>query len=193
MKALLLSVLTLCCLAVNFPAHADNLFRPGNWPALAADRRASAPGDVLTVLVYENATASNSASSGSTKAARLNGGLVAGTRIDEAGSLNANGATDSRGSNSRSGKMVAQISVTVDQILPNGDLRVSGAQRLKIGSERSLIRVRGRVRSADISPQNTILSSRLAEAEIDYDGKGFVSRSGKPGIVSRVFRWLGLM
>lgn len=175
------------------PALADDLFRPGNWPALASDRRASEAGDVLTALVFENATASNSASSASTKKARLEGSFSAGQRLNESASLGSAGSTDSRGENSRSGKMVAQISVTVDEVLSNGDLRVRGSQYLKIGSERSFIRVRGRVRSADITAQNTFLSSRLADAEIDYDGKGFVSRSGKPGVISRVFRWLGLM
>ncbi|MEO7680134.1 MAG: flagellar basal body L-ring protein FlgH, partial [Sphingomonas sp.] len=52
--------------------------------------------------------------------------------------------------------------------------------------------VRGRVRAADIGADNRVLSSRIADAQIDYDGKGFVSRSAKPGILNRVFRFLGL-
>jgi len=75
----------------------------------------------------------------------------------------------------------------------NGDLRVVGSQVLNLSGEKTVIRVRGRVRAADVSATNAVLSNRLADAEIDYDGKGYVSRSGKPGVLTRVFNWLGLM
>jgi flagellar L-ring protein precursor FlgH len=48
------------------------------------------------------------------------------------------------------------------------------------------------VRSADIRADNTILSNRIADAQIDYDGRGFVSRSAKPGLINRIFSFLGL-
>ena len=99
-----------------------------------------------------------------------------------------NGGSDSSGSTDRSGQMVAQISATVESVLANGDLQIVGQQELHINGERTNIRVHGRVRAADISSTNTILSSRLADATIDYDGHGFVSRSAKPGIVTRIFR-----
>jgi flagellar L-ring protein precursor FlgH len=89
--------------------------------------------------------------------------------------------------------MVAQISVRVDQVYPNGDLGISGAQALNISGERTNIRIRGRVRPTDISGNNTVPSARIAEAVIDYDGTGFVSRSARPGLVQRIFRFLGLM
>jgi flagellar L-ring protein precursor FlgH len=89
--------------------------------------------------------------------------------------------------------MVAQISAAVEEVLANGDLRVVGSQVLNLSGEKTVIRVRGRVRAADVSATNAVLSNRLADAEIDYDGKGYVSRSGKPGVLTRVFNWLGLM
>ena len=78
-------------------------------------------------------------------------------------------------------------------VLPNGDLEIAGAQRLNINRERTVIRVRGRVRPTDISADNMVLSSRIADASIDYDGAGFVTRSGRPGLVTRIFNFLGLM
>ena len=89
--------------------------------------------------------------------------------------------------------MVAQISVRVDQVYPNGDLGVSGASALNISGERTNIRIRGRVRPTDISGSNTILSARLADAQIAYEGSGFVSRSARPGILQRIFGFLGIM
>ena len=53
--------------------------------------------------------------------------------------------------------------------------------------------VRGRVRPDDINGQNAVLSSRIADANIEYDGKGFASRGAKPGIVTQIFSWLGLL
>jgi len=55
-----------------------------------------------------------------------------------------------------------------------------------------VIGVRGRIRPYDISAENAVLSSRIADAQIDYDGKGFVSRSAKPGLLNRIFSFLGL-
>lgn len=187
------AALFLCMGLCAAPATAATLYAPGNWPALAADRRASQVGDILTILVYENATASNSASSGSTKSSKLDGRIAAGSSFDKSAGIGIGGSSDNQGSTGRSGRMVAQISATVEEVLPNGDLRVGGSQLLHLNGERTTIKVKGRVRAADISASNAVLSSRLADAQIDYDGTGFVSRSGRPGIVARIFNWLGLL
>jgi len=174
-------------------AHASDLYTPGSWPALASDRTASSVGDTLVILVVENASASNSATSASRKNRKIDGSIRAGSTLNESGGIVLGGTSDNQGSTARAGRMVAQISAVVESVLPNGDLRVLGEQNLNINGERTHIRVRGRVRPADISTTNVVLSSRLAEAAIDYDGSGFVSRSGKPGIVTKIFNWLGLL
>lgn len=189
----LLYVALLLSGAVHGVASATDLYRPGNWPALATDQRAMQQGDILTIVIYQNATAQNSASSGTKKSNKLDGRIFAGSSFDKSGGLSINGANDNVGSTGRSGQMVAQISATVDEVLPNGDLRISGSQLLNINGERTTIKVKGRVRRADVSGDNAVLSNRIADAMIDYDGSGFVSRGGKPGIVSRIFSFLGLM
>lgn len=180
-------------LVLAAPANASDLFVPGNWPSLAADRRAAQQGDILTIVVYENASASNAANSSSKKSSKLDGRISAGSSFNEGAGLSIGGGSDNQGATGRSGRMVAQISAIVENVLPNGDLQVAGSQLLNINGERTVIRVKGRVRSADISASNAVLSSRLADAAIDYDGSGFVSRSARPGIVSRIFNWLGLL
>ncbi|HLY89147.1 MAG TPA: flagellar basal body L-ring protein FlgH [Acetobacteraceae bacterium] len=174
-------------------ASADNLYRPGSWPALASDRNARQVGDLVTILVYENASATNSASSGSAKSAKMQGAVTAGHSFNKSGGVEETGASDSSGTTGRSGQMVAQISATVSAVEPNGDLDIRGEQVIHINGERTLIKIKGRVRTADISTANTVLSTRLADAMIDYDGSGFVSRSARPGIVTRIFSWLGLL
>ncbi len=88
--------------------------------------------------------------------------------------------------------MVAQLSVTIQEVLPNGDYVILGEQKMHVNGESTTIAVRGRIRSADIDSDNTIVSSRIADAQINYDGKGFVSRSAKPGLINRLFSILGL-
>lgn len=188
-RALLLTALFL---AMPSAALADSLYHPGGWSALASDRNARQVGDVLTVLVYEASSATDTATSGSTKDSHVQG-TVSGGSFSKSGGLDLAGGSQSNGSTGRSGQMVAQISVRVDGLEPNGDLDISGEQLLHINRERTLIRIKGRVRQADISGTNTVLSSRIAGAAIDYDGQGFVSRSARPGPLTRLFNWLGLM
>jgi len=179
-------------------AQASDLYTRGNWSALASDHSARSVGDILTVLIYENSTGSNSAENTARRTTAFQGQisagnpLIAGNGLNEAGSLALSNAADDSGATTRTGTMVAQISVVVDQVLPNGDLHVSGTQVLHINGEQTKIRVAGRVRVADIAAGNAILSTSLADATIDYDGNGFVSSSADPGLVTRALNWLGL-
>ena len=177
----------------SLPARSVDLYRHDAWAALATDRVAQATGDSLTVLVFENASASNSAQSGSSKKTGVKAQARVGTAFNQSGELSLDGSFTGSGTTARAGKMVAQISVVVDHVLPNGDLHVSGQQLIKINGERTNIKLQGRVRRADIANDNSVLSSRLADALIDYDGTGFVSKGARPGIVARIFSFLGLV
>jgi len=183
--------LTIGLAAIALPAGAQNLYRGSNWSAMTSDRRASAPGDLLTVLIMQSAESSNVTQNSSRKSTDLGGGISAG-HISETGSLTLGGGFSGRGEVTRSERLLTQITVAVQQILPNGDLVVGGEQQLNVNGERTRIQVRGRVRSADIQADNSIASNRIADAQIDYDGRGFVSRSAKPGIINRIFSFLGL-
>ena len=173
-------------------AGAEDLYRHDGWPALVGDRRAGEVGDILTIVVFENSVAANSAKSGTRRDTSIEGQISAGSALDESGKLGLGGRYEGAGETTRTGRMVATISVIVDSVLPNGDLLVAGSQMLKINGERTFIRIRGRVRPADIR-DNQVLSSRLAEAEIDYAGSGFVTRSTKPGLIARIFNFLGIL
>ena len=186
--------LVLGCIAVtSLPSAlaAQNLYSGSNWSAMAADRRASNIGDLLTVVIFQQAESSDTQQNTSHKATNL-GGSISGGPISENGALSFGGGFNGQGGVVRTEKFVAQITVAVQQVLPNGDLVVAGEQYLNINGERTRIGVRGRVRSADIATDNSVASNRIADAQIDYDGRGFVSRSAKPGLVNRIFSFLGL-
>lgn len=169
----------------------EDLYKPGNWPAMATDRRASVAGDVLTVVIYQSAESSNVLQNGSRRATDVSGSLQAGP-VNEQGALNFGGGYSGRGELRRTERFVTQLSVNVEQVLPNGDLIVVGRQRMFVNGENTVIGLRGRVRPADIAADNSIVSTRIADAQIDYDGKGFVSRSAKPSVLNRFFGLLGL-
>ncbi len=182
----------LLALAAANAAAAADLYAQSRWAALASDRPASRVGDSLNVIIDEASTASNSAHNGATKTSHFGGQVSAGSAFNGSGSLDLGSGFDGAGQTQRVDKMVAQISVVVDAVLPNGDLHVSGGQALKINGEHTNIQVRGRVRPADIDSENTVLSTRLADAVINYDGTGFIDKSVRPGVFTRVFNWLGL-
>jgi len=186
------AALVLVAASLGGYAAADDLFRNDGWASLASDRTARAPGDVLTVLIYETSSATQSAQRRTKKTSRAAAQVSAGS-VEEAGRLSIEGGFDGTGQSGRAGRVVGQISVRVDQVLPNGDLRVSGRQQLTVDGERTWIRLRGIARRADVSADNTVLSARLAEAVIDFEGKGFAARGARPGALDTVLSWLGLL
>jgi len=169
----------------------QNLYHAGNWSAMASDRRAASVGDALTVVVYQTAQASNTTQNASQKSTNLSGKLRGGA-VAETGEFGLAGGYTGRGQTQRSEKLATQLSVTVREILPNGDLIIQGEQRMHVNGEDTRIAIRGRIRTTDIAADNSVLSTRIADAEINYDGKGFVSRSAKPGLINRLFSLLGL-
>ena len=172
-------------------ARADNLYDRSSFAALSTDRRASAVGDALTIVIFQAAEAANSAQNNARRQTNINASIVAGS-VDEQASLDFGGSYNGRGEAVRSERLVAQITVVVEQELPNGDLDVVGEQFMHVNGERTRIALRGRVRPADIDGDNRLLSSRIADAQIDYNGRGFVTRSAAPGLIQRIFGFLGI-
>jgi len=86
----------------------------------------------------------------------------------------------------RQGTVLATLPVRVRQILPSGDLFIEGTKIVMVGHEEKHIYLSGIVRRIDISEDNTVPSSRIADAEIEYTGRGDVSDTQRRGWLSRV-------
>lgn len=171
---------------------AENLYSPNApFANVTADRRADRVGDVITVVVYQNAEARNRAQNVSRQSRSFDGQASAGDTAESV-QLGIDSRYGGEGEVRRSESFVTQISVAVEEVAANGDLIVAGQQVLHINGERTTVRVRGRVRPEDISDDNRVLSTRIAEAEISYDGRGFVSRNASPNWVHRLLSLLGL-
>ena len=181
-------------LVLTFPSltFGDSLYSEATFRSLAGDRRAYQAGDSLTVLVYEISSATASAD---TKTAK-SGGIGLGIKfpsVNYSPSIKANEDFNGKGTIQRSGKLLAQISVTVQAIASNGDMAIKGQQLLEINGEKQQIQLEGRVRPQDITEHNTVLSSRVADAKISYVGEGSLSVKQTPGILSVIFSILGLL
>jgi flagellar L-ring protein FlgH len=185
-KLLLAAVISLA-VPVMAVAQQDSLLeRP-----LFADHTAHRPGDLLTVVITESAAASATARTRTDKRDRLSASLrVPNERDDVDVSL----GTDFTGGGQiqRTGKLLARLAVVVEGVDANGNLLIRGEQDILVNNERQRIALSGRVRPADIGPDNTLVSSRIADARIDFKGDGMLARQQSPGLLGLLFRLFGL-
>lgn len=173
-------------------ALAVDLVNTEKFTPLTADRRGVAAGDVVTILVVENSSATNSADMKSDKSYGIGGEISTLAPRRQGFQASIGDQADGRGAVTRSGRMVAQLSVRVQEVYPNGDLFVKGDQEINVNGEKTRISLEGRLRPRDITDGNVALSSRLAEARIEYVGDGYLSERARPGLIPRIFNWLGL-
>ena len=179
----------LLCLIVLAPVRGGSLYDETLYEPLVTDHRAHAVGDLLTILIYESASSSTSADTDTNKSLDVN----ASARFDDsrhAGELAIANNYAGGGSITRSGRLVASVSVTIQSVLPNGELDVKGEQEIEFNDEYQYILVEGRVRPEDIRTDNSVLSTRVADAKIKYVGEGLLGSRQEPGLISNFFNWL---
>ena len=183
--------LTFGAIASQTVAAAD-LAIQSDFASLVGDRRATKVGDVVTLVIVENSSASNSADLSSEKSYSANGSVSSvNTPRTYGGQLRLGDESEGRGRLQRSGRLAAQLSVRVYEVLPNGDLLVRGGQEINLNGEKTRIAVEGLLRPTDIMSGNVALSTRLANARIEYDGDGYLSDRARPGLLARIVNWFG--
>jgi len=192
--ALALGAAALACAQAITPVHAASLYQgEGSYRSLTSDNRAYRVGDMLTVLVVENSSASANANTTAEKSGGLTFGMKTSTR-GESGSLQLGDTFGGKGQIQRSGRLLAQLSVIVRDVdAASGTLSVAGEQQILVNDEKQEIKLSGKVRPIDILDNNTVLSTRLAEAHISYIGDGILSEKQHPGLLTRLLGWLGIL
>jgi len=166
----------------------------GLAPSFYNDCIARNIGDQLTVLIVENSLATASART-NTKGeydAELN--ASGSGALDFIPLLTGTGSSKSEhkgtGTTTRQGTLRGSVVVRVVEVLPNGDLRIEGEKSVVINGERQLTILSGTVRQQDVTPDNTVTSDLIGDAEISYKGKGVLANTERPGIIARVFDWI---
>jgi len=170
---------------------AESLYKPGSFQSYTSDLRPRHVGDLITVMVYESASASTAANTSAGRDAGI--GLDARLPGKSYGAgLKASNQMDGGGRTAREGRVLAQITVAIQEITEHGDLVVAGEQVLDINNERQQIRVEGRVRARDVSDANVVLSTRIANARISYAGHGDLATMQHPAWWQRFLTLFGL-
>ena len=173
------------------PAPANGSIFQGAYVPLTSGGRAGVVGDIITIQLVERtaATKSNAAgtqrdgSVGLTPPATGPLSLFNPSDIAMGGGQQFKGKGDASQSNALSG----EVSVTVAAVYPNGTMLVKGEKLLTLNRGDERVQISGIVRAIDISPDNRILSTRVANANIRYVGKGEIARASQQGWLQRFF------
>ncbi len=154
---------------------------------LFTDPRALNPGDLLTVRIVINDRAKFDNESDRSRTARRSlffgaSGAWEGFAGEAEGeaSVGSNTKTDSTGRTERSENLILSVAAVVTDVLPNGNMVISGSQEVRVNYELRVLTIGGIVRPIDIGPQNTVNYDRIAEARISYGGRGRLSEVQQP-------------
>jgi flagellar L-ring protein precursor FlgH len=155
---------------------------------LFTDPRALSQGDILTVKIKINDRANFKNQNDRSRTANRKLGFDISAQWDKVGStagkgsgaLNSQTDTTADGEIKRSETLELNVAAVVTDVLPNGNLMISGSQEVRVNSELRVLTIAGIVRPADIGAENTIPYERIAEARISYGGRGRVSEVQQP-------------
>lgn len=176
-------------------AKDGSIYSPHSSMALFETIRARRVGDILTIVLQEQTTGQTTArtigrKNDSVEASNptlfgqpVNLGSGYNLSMSMSGEREFTGEGDSRQDSRLDGK----ITVTVYDVLPNGYLKIRGEKWVRINAGKEFIRLKGIVRPADIAPDNTISSSRVANARIFYGGTGQMNETNAQGWLARFF------
>ena len=168
------------------------IFQAANgYAALTSGARAAMVGDVLTIRLVERTAATKSNSAATSKSSEF--GLTPPTTgplaLFDPSDINMGGDQSFSGSGraAQTNSLFGEISVTIAHVYPNGTMRVKGEKLLNLNRGDEYIQMTGIVRAADISPDNSVLSSRVADAKISYAGSGEIAQASKQGWLQKFF------
>lgn len=167
---------------------------PGN--ILVTDHRGLQACDLVMVLVSETADARRNAATDLSRDSSLSNSitdLAAVLKYLQPGLMGAELAGAKSGSDfsgsgetSRTEHLEAKITATVKRVFPNGNLFIEGQREVLVNREVNVLYVSGIIRPVDIDETNTVESSRIAEAQIEFNGRGVISEKQGPGALTRV-------
>ena len=169
---------------------------------LTSDTSAREVGDLVTVIIEEEAESSLDASSQFSKNSHIGGNISAGRpRIDDrpsswtnavlpSYSLDTGHSYEGGGSSSSSDRLTTRMAARVTEVLPNGNLLIEGKRSIIVQEEFVEMLLTGTVRPRDISSDNTVESTRIADATIKYESNGPIERNRKRGLITRLWHWI---
>ena len=174
-------------------AATGSIYQAGVSRTLFEDRRARYVGDTMTITIAETTSASTKSNTSASKSSvvsasvptvsGLPGKSLQGLALDASSANSMSGKGDAAANNVFTGT----ITVTVIEVLPNGNLLVSGEKQVSIGAGTEFIRLSGIVNPYFINAANTIGSGNVADARIEYKESGVISEAQVMGWLARFF------
>jgi len=198
------AILTVC--AAGF-AGADSLFTQSSEEAgtlVSEKANRFEPGDIVTVLVREEIESSVVADTNTKKESDVDARSNPANNtflVDRDGlnlirpeqlpnwNIEAENEFKTQGRTRRSSTLTTTITCVVTEVLPNGNIRLKGERKVSINREDSILHVTGLVRSKDVQPDNTVLSTQMADVQLDLRGKGPLWNNQRRGLVTRFLDW----
>ncbi len=175
----------------SIPSNGAIFQAVNGYAPLTSGARASQIGDVLTIQLVERTSAikSNSAATNRSGEFGFTPPTTGPLAVFESSDVNIGGDQSFSGSGraAQANSLFGEISVTIAEIYPNGTMKVKGEKLLNLNRGEEYIQMTGIVRAADISTDNRILSSRVADARIAYSGSGEIARASKQGWLQKFF------
>lgn len=178
------------------PEPNGSIFQTGRSVRLFEDNKAFRIGDVLSVTLMESTNASKSAETNTDKGDEIDIGASAifgstGPTINGnlalSNSINSEREFSGSGDSAQSNSLNGEIAVTVVDVLPSGNLVVRGEKIIGLNQGSEFIRISGIVRPQDVSTDNIVVSSKIANSRIFYGGGGVIAESNTRGWLSRFF------
>lgn len=177
------------------PPMPGTIYNPAGSFDLFMDLRARSVGDILTVMLVERTDASKESSTSTARGSSVDTGVptILGRPITSNGDpilnneFSSDTTFDGQADSSQRNRLDGSITVTVAARLPNGNLLVRGEKLITINQGEEFIRLEGIVRPVDIGPQNTVASTKIADAAITYSGRGNLQATNRPGWLTRFF------
>ncbi|MCW8917931.1 MAG: flagellar basal body L-ring protein FlgH [Gammaproteobacteria bacterium] len=175
--------------------HSGSIYKAGFGVRLFEDTKAHRVGDLITVMLSESTKAQKKASTTTAKEQNIDfpTPTLFGRAVTHDGrellnnSVGMGNDFSGDGASSQSNSLSGSITVFVAQVLPNGNLVVRGEKKLTLNQGDEYIRITGIVRPMDVSPDNTVSSTKVANAEIIYSGDGAISDANSMGWLARFF------
>lgn len=168
-----------------------SLYNPARFAPLAGDRRARRVGDLITIRLVERTQARKSATADSSRDGSTDIRLPQAPPFSyvPAGLLQGGSAQGFKGSGTaaQDNQLLGELTVTVAEVLPGGVLRIAGEKRTWLNRGEEQLQLTGLVRIDDLGPDNSVPSTRVADARIRYSGTGQVADQSRQGWLARFF------
>jgi len=195
-------LITLGTLAASDSLFPESLWRENGGAArMFADRKAFYIGDLVTVVIQESASVSASKTADTSKTSSVESQIAkllydsSNLLRDDEGQLpgaawSSNNSFSGEGSITDEQSASTQLSALVMDRQPNGNLIIEGVRRTILNNETNFVVLRGVIRPTDISSDNKILSSRIADAEVQLIAEGSLSEAQRKGWLNRAYDWV---